>query len=419
MIGLCDCNNFFVSCERVFRPDLNGRPVAVLSGNDGCIIARSNEVKALGIKMGAPLYQVKAIVQQHNVSLFSANHQLYSDMSQRVMLTLQEHVPSMEVYSIDEAFIDYGGFQIDTLQQRAVELSRIVRRNTGIPVSIGIAPTKTLAKIASRLCKKYPKLNGACLMYRPEDIEKVLRTLPIGDVWGIGRKYSKLLNDMGIQTAYDFTQRPSIQIDARMGISGVRTWKELRGDSCIELADTYTNQQSISTSRTFSKEMHTIEELNSVLTLFASNISSKLRKQGSCAGQITTFIYTNKHREDEPQRHENHQIKLSVPSDSTLEIIKMVTLSLKEIYRSGYGYKRAGITVSNLIPKNAVQSAIFDEVDRGKHSKLMQSIDKLNSDFGKSTILIASHSGYKINTNSRHISPNYTTDWDDILEVKI
>lgn len=419
MIGLCDCNNFFVSCEMVFRPDLVGKPVVVLSGNDGCIIARSNEVKAMGIKMGVPLFQVKSIVQQNNISLFSANHRLYSDMSQRVMMTLRDCVPSMEVYSIDEAFIDFTGFDTDSLQQRSIELSRTIRRNTGIPVSIGIAPTKTLAKIASQLCKKYPKLNGACLMHRPEDIEKVLRKFPVGDVWGIGRKYSKILNDIGVHTAYDFTQRPSTWVRAKMGVLGLRTWDELRGDPCIEFDPTISDRQSISISRTFAKEMHTFDELNSALTLFASTIAAKLRKQGSCVSQITTFIYTNKHREEDPQRFESHLVKLNVPSDSTLEIIKIVSSSLKKIYLAGYGYKRAGITTSHLIPKTSVQSAMFDEIDRSKHSKLMQSIDSLNSCFGESTVQVAFHAGYNLEGNKNHISPHYTTDWNEILKVKI
>lgn len=419
MIGLCDCNNFFVSCERVFKPNLNYKPVVVLSGNDGCIIARSNEVKALGIKMGVPLFQVKEIIQQNKVDLFSANHQLYSDMSRRVMETLRSHVPSIEVYSIDEAFIDFSGFDTESLQKRGVELSRIVKRNTGIPVSIGIAPTKTLAKIASQLCKQYPKLNGACLMYQQEDIDKVLRKFLIGDIWGIGRKYSKMLNDSGIYSAYDFTKCSSTWVRGKMGVSGLRTWQELRGESCIEFEQTQINKQSISTSRTFAKEMHTFDELNSALTHFATSISAKLRKQKSCVGQISLFIYTNKHREDQPQRFETHIEKLIVPTDSTLEIIKIVSSSLKRIFCSGYGYKRAGITLSDLSPNNSVQSALFDEIDRGKHSKLMRSIDSLNSNFGEATIMIASQSGYKLGVNSNHISPNYTTDWDEIVEVRL
>ncbi|MFR9592144.1 MAG: hypothetical protein SNG27_07075 [Rikenellaceae bacterium] len=186
MIGLCDCNNFFVSCQRLFQPSLNGKPVAVLSGNDGCVIARSNEVKALGIKMGAPLFQVRSIVEDNNVTLFSANHHLYADISQRVMAVLRAYTPAIEIYSIDEAFIDFSQFEIDTLKPRGEALSKKVTQCTGIPVSIGIAPTKSLAKIACKLCKIYPKLNGCCVMYRTEDIEKVLKTIPIGDIWGIG-----------------------------------------------------------------------------------------------------------------------------------------------------------------------------------------------------------------------------------------
>ena len=419
MIGLCDCNNFFVSCERVFRPDLSREPVAVLSGNDGCIIARSNEVKALGIKMGVPLFQVKNIVQKHNVTLLSANHRLYADMSQRVMSTLKGLVPAIEIYSIDESFIDFEGYETDSLQQKAVEIARIIRRNTGIPVSIGIAPTKTLAKIASQLCKKYPKLNGACLMYRTEDIQKVLSKLPIGEVWGVGREYSKILNLAGVNSAYEFTLRSSDWVRSKLGIAGLRTWSELRSEPCIELDATTSTKKSISISRTFTKEMRTVDQLNSILTLFATTLSTKLRKQKSCASQITTYIYTNIHRENDPQRYETKTVNLNVPSDSTLEIIKIVSDSLNKIFLDGYGYKRAGITIAKLVPKDSVQGALFDEIDRNKHSNLMKSIDSLNSSFGDTTIQMATNSGAKLLGSGSLISPNYTTEWSEILKVKI
>lgn len=226
MYGLCDCNNFYASCQRVFRPDLVGRPVVVLSNNDGCIIARSNEAKALGIGMGQPLYQVQGLIDRHGVAVFSANFALYGDMSRRVMATLRTLVPSVEVYSIDEAFFDLHGIA-EPLDDYGRRIGRTIRRNTGIPVSIGIAPTKTLAKIASKLAKRYPKLDGCCYMHRPEDIEKVLATFPLHEVWGIGRRYGKLFDSMRITTARQFIELPEEWIHRRMGITGLRTWREL------------------------------------------------------------------------------------------------------------------------------------------------------------------------------------------------
>ena len=224
MYALADCNNFFVSCERVFRPELNGKPVVVLSNNDGCIIARSNEAKALGIKMGTPLFEARDVIEKNGVAVFSSNYQLYGDMSNRVMSILKETVPAIEVYSIDEAFLNLEGLPLEELQQKGRDLSARIRKDTGIPVSIGMAPTKTLAKIASKLCKQYPKLQGCCLMYRPQDVEKVLRKFPVGDVWGIGRKYRKKLELMGIHTAWDFCSMPRSEVSRMMSVTGVKTW---------------------------------------------------------------------------------------------------------------------------------------------------------------------------------------------------
>ena len=284
MFALADCNNFFVSCERLFRPDLNGRPVIVLSNNDGCAIARSNEAKALGIQMGAPLFKIKDIVKREGVTIFSGNMALYGDISHRVQLTLQEFSPSIEKYSIDEAFIDLRGMEEQDLDALAKEISRRCLRNTGIPVSVGIAQTKTLAKIASKLCKSYPKLQGGCFMHRPQDIEKVLKRTPIEDVWGIGRRYSKRLHEMGIHTAYEFTQCNADWVRSLMGIGGERTWRELRGEACIEFEDGVQHKQSICTSRSFSSEIYDLKELQRQVAKFTSMTAEKLRKQQSVCG---------------------------------------------------------------------------------------------------------------------------------------
>ena len=261
MIGLCDCNNFFASCERVFRPDLEGKPVVVLSNNDGCIIARSNEAKALGIKMATPLFQAKDVIEQNNVAVFSSNYQLYGDMSNRVISILKETVPAIEVYSIDEAFLNLEGLPLEELQQKGRNLSARIKKDTGIPVSIGIAPTKTLAKIASKLCKQYPKLRGCCLMYRPQDIEKVLRRFPVGDVWGIGRKYRRKLQLMGVSTAWDFCSLPRAEVSRMMSVTGVKTWLELHGEPCIGFDEVPQDRQTICVSRSFAHDITDLSRL--------------------------------------------------------------------------------------------------------------------------------------------------------------
>ena len=416
MIGLCDCNNFFVSCQRIFRPDLDGKPVMVLSGNDGCVIARSNEVKTLGIKMGVPLFQVKDIVKKNKITLFSANHKLYADISCRVMETLRQLTSKIEVYSVDEAFIDFSGIDSAKLKSQGEEISKIIRRNTGVPVSIGIAPSKTLAKVASELCKKYPKLNGCCVMQRPKDIEKVLRKLPIEDVWGIGRKSSKKLQMLNIITAYDFTLLDKNVVQSQLSITGVRTWKELQSTPAIELQTTAAHQ-SISIGRSFAKNLKTLEELHSMIVIFATTIADKLRRQGSCTTQITTYIYTNHHHTDAPQRYESDTVKLEVPTDSTIELVNVVTESLKKIFLSGYEYKKAGVICSNFTRKNEVQNSLFDTINREKHNSLMRSIDHINERYGSKSVTPAATSGVEINTNRQYLSPNYTTAWEDVLKV--
>ena len=309
MYGLCDCNNFFASCERVFRPELEGLPVVVLSNNDGCVIARSNEAKALGIRMGHPYFQIRDLEKRHNVAVFSSNFNLYGDMSRRVIWTLRRMVPAAEVYSIDEAFLDLRGIETGRLEELGRHISRTVRRNTGIPVSIGIAPTKTLAKIASKLCKEYPKLQGACLMYRPQDIEKVLRKFPIEDVWGIGRKHRRMLQAANVRTAWDFVQRPEAWIRGRMGVTGLRTWKELQGEACIDFESAPPAKQQITVSRSFAHELTQYEEIHTSVAAFVSMAAEKLRRQQSLCGEVTVYILTNRHREELPQYFESQTVR--------------------------------------------------------------------------------------------------------------
>lgn len=419
MFGLCDCNNFFVSCERVFDPSLNGRPVVVLSNNDGCVVSRSNEAKAIGIKMGQPLYQIRDYVKRYDVAVRSSNYHLYGDMSRRVMATLKQHVPAIEIYSIDEAFLLLDGMATEKLKQFGEELARTVKRNTGIPVSIGISHSKTLAKIASKLCKNYPKLNSACLMQRDEDIAKVLGKFEIGDVWGIGRRHGRMLRECGIETALQFRGLGKEWVSNRMGITGVRTWQELHGISCIEFSHEQADKQSITVSRSFAKELYSIEELHETITTFAGIATEKLRKQHCVAQELQVFIFTNRHREDRPQYFECGQVQFPIATDSTLEIVKAATAELRRIFRKGYGYKKSGVRLSRITPASAVQGGLFDTLDRPKHKKLMEAIDRINAGMGNESVRLVSQGTATDHTNREHLSPQYTTRWEDILVVKV
>ena len=420
MFALADCNNFFASCERVFRPDLRDKPVIVLSSNDGCAIARSNEAKALGIKMGDPFFKIRHIVAKHNIAVFSGNMALYGDMSQRVRWILEEFAPSIEVYSIDEAFLDLRGMHDIDFDQYAKTISQRCRRLTAIPVSVGIAPTKTLAKIASKLCKQYPKLNGGCYMHRPQDIDKVLRKYPIEDVWGIGRRSAPRLKSMGIRTAYDYTQLPEETIRKMFGITGVRTWKELQGTPCIEFEDGFEAKQSICVSRSFSSEIYDIKELEEQIANFASSLAEKLRKQNTVASEICIFAYTNRFKESEPQVHGNQLIHLDSPTNDQRSIIARCVAATRELFRRGVGYKKAGVVATRIVAvQNQMHSLFDDKKAMEREHRLTSVVDAVNRTFGKSTIKFAVQGSGKIKTSSENQSPHYTTQWSDIPKATV
>lgn len=419
MVGLCDCNNFFASCERVFRPDLEGRPVVVLSNNDGCIIARSNEAKALGIKMGTPLFQAREVIEKNGVSVFSSNYQLYGDMSNRVVTILKETVPSIEVYSIDEAFLNLDGLPLEGLQQKGRELSARIRKHTGIPVSIGMAPTKTLAKIASKLCKQYPKLKGCCLMYRPEDVEKVLRKFPVGDVWGIGRKYRRKLELLGVHTAWDFCSMPRSEVSRMMSVTGVKTWLELQGEPCIGFDEIPQERQTICVSRSFARDMYDPGELDAAVATFTGKVAEKLRAQRMKASVMHVFILTNRHRDELPQDYSIRTTGFEVATNSTIEMTEAASVALKAIYKKGFGYKRAGVMVTDLVESDKVQGVFFDSIDHEKQDRLMKVIDNINNLNGKSTVRIASNGEMDQFSTRAHVSKRCTTRWDELMEVVV
>jgi len=420
MFALADCNNFFASCERVFRPDLQGKPVIVLSSNDGCAIARSNEAKALGIKMGDPLFKIKDIVQKHKVAVFSGNMALYGDMSQRVRWVLQEYAPAIEVYSIDEAFLDLRGVENIDFDVFAKHLSAQCWKMVSIPVSVGIAPTKTLAKIASKLCKQYPKLKGGCYMHRPQDIEKVLRKFPIEDVWGIGRRSATKLKAKGINTAYEFTQLPEKLIQTMFGIIGLKTWKELKGTPCIEFEDGFETKHSICVSRSFSSEIYNIQELQEQIANFAFEMAEKLRKQKSVVSEMVVFAYTNRFKENLPQNKATALVLFLTPTSDQRTIIARAVEVTKNFCKENYGYKKAGVIATKIIPETNVMHSLFEDTDYlQREHNLSVAVDTINSTFGKGTIKLAVQGSGKIKTSGDYQSPHYTTRWSDIPNVTV
>lgn len=417
MYGLCDCNNFFVSCERLFRPDLEGRPVVVLSNNDGCVVARSNEAKAIGIGMGQPYFQARGLLERHKGVAFSSNYTLYGDLSRRVMTTLRSLVEEIEVYSIDEAFFNLEGVE-EPLEELGHRIRTTIRRHTGIPVSIGIAPTKTLAKIAAKLAKQYPKLGGCCYMHREEDIRKVLTKFPLRDVWGIGRRYGKAFDRMQILTAQQFVELDPRWIQGRMGIPGVRTWQELRGVPSLPIDDLSTSRQQITVSRSFPHEIYACGELEPIVAEFASRCGEKLRRQGSLCRTIHCFLMTNRHREDHPQHAEAASYRFTAPTDSTLTLVKEGQKLLRSIYRAGYGYKKVGITLGDFEQRGSQQQALFDLPSDPRHERLMEVMDTVNRHYGQGALKTAAEGQRPFQMNREHVSRRYTTEWGELLIVK-
>lgn len=414
MYGLVDCNNFYASCERVFNPSLNGKPVVVLSNNDGCVIARSNEAKALGIKMGIPAYQIKDLVSSHGVAVFSSNYTLYGDMSGRVMSMLAELSPEIEVYSIDEAFVNLNG--IRDLESIGRKMVSGVTRGTGIPVSLGVAPTKTLAKIANKFAKKYPAYDQLCIIDSEEKRIKALQLTEIGDVWGIGRRQAAKLQKQGIKTAYDFTRFSGAWVRKNMTVVGERTWKELHGISCIDMENAPPAKKQICTSRSFGKMLTDIDTISEAIASHASTCAKKLRKQQSYAASLMVFIHTNNFREDLPQYWKNTVIHLPVPTNDTQEIVHYALAGLRTIYLNGYQYKKAGVIITEIT--EGAQLGLFDLVDRDKRERLMQAVDKINGEHGHNIKLAVQGTGRGWKLKQEQLSGHYTTNLNQIIDIK-
>lgn len=420
MFALADCNNFYASCERVFNPSLIGRPVIVLSNNDGCVIARSNEAKAIGIKMGEPAFKIKELIEKNDVAVFSSNYTLYGDMSQRVMNTLATFTSDIEIYSIDEAFLGLHGFNHIDLLEYARQIRKTTMRNTGIPISIGLAPTKTLAKVANHIAKKQPQHQGVYMIATEQQRIEALKAYGIGEVWGIGRQFNRLLSGYGVSTAYDFTRLPAAWVKRHMSVVGLRTQKELLGIPCIDLEHTAPPKKAIATTRSFGEMQTDLGILSEAVASFAASCAQKLRKQHSVAQIVMVFAHTNYFRSDLPQYSASKTITLPVPTSSTIELVHYALVALKSIYRTGYRYKKAGVIVSGISTNQHIQTSLFDKIDREKHNKLMVIMDKLNDKYGRNTVRVAAQgTGRKWKLRQERVSPMYTTRWDDIITVKV
>lgn len=418
-LALVDCNNFYVSCERAFNPKLEGRPVVVLSNNDGVAIARSNEVKALGIKMGEPWFKLESFARQHGIIALSSNYTLYGDLSARVMSILSGFTPRQEIYSIDECFLDLEGLDPLTLMDYGQKIRQTIRRNVGIPVCVGIADTKTLAKLANHCAKKgFAGSNGVCDFGRLGEGErsKLFASILAGDVWGVGRKISEKLSGMGIHTVEDLRTANHEHIRAQFSVVLVRTLQELNGIPCIELEDINTPRQQIMVSRSFGEAITTLAVLSESIACFAASAAEKLRQDGSLATSICVYLRTNLFKEDEPQYQQSKVMPLSQPSDDTTTLIKAALAGLKIIYRAGFRYKKSGVLLMGLQPKGTIQPGLFDDAGKQIRSDgLMHVMDAINRKMGKGSMTIAA-SGIRQSWAMRRerMSPNYTTDWNEL-----
>ncbi len=420
MIALVDCNNFYASCERLFQPRLQNKPIVVLSNNDGCVIARSNEAKELGIEMGAPSFLIESLLRQHNVSVFSSNYTLYGDLSDRVMITLSQFADQLEVYSIDEAFLNLSAFRHHHLTDYAHTIRNTVMQHVGIPVSIGIAPSKTLAKIANRLVKKRNATLGVYCIDSVEKMQFALQNTPVKDIWGIGSQYTKLLTRNGFITAWDVTRAPEEWIRKNLSVVGQRMFTELKGTSCIAFEEMPPKKKMVCVARGFGKVLSEKHEVMEALANFTAMVAAKLRSEQLVTNTIQIFVQTNAHRSHEPQYYRSITIQLPEATNSTNELIRHARQGLETIYRPGYNYNKTGCTAMELVPSAEVQYNIFDSENRSRNSQLMKVVDIVNRSFGKDAVRFALQGfGTRWKLRQLKLSPCYTTRIDEVLTIKI
>lgn len=420
MFALVDCNAFFVSCERVFQPHLERKPVIVLSSNDGCAISRSNEAKALGIPMGAPFFKIKDIVTKNKVHTFSPNFSLYADMSARVMATLKAFSPLLEVYSIDEAFLDLSSIPPHELVAYGRHMKQVIKKWTGIPVSVGVGPTKTLAKVANHLAKQQP--TGCCALVMPETITNALQNFPLQDVWGVGAQWSKKLTSFGMGSALDLAQKDIRWVGRTFNVILSRTALELRGVSCLNMEELSPPKKSMISSRSFGTPVSSFEHLREAVSFHASSLAHKLRKQKSKTSLISVSIRANPFDKNGNCYSNTFLVPLPFPSQDTSRLIKAATSALETLFREGLSYKKVGVTLLNLSPENQYSSFLFKEMnpeDPSKRNDLLKTVDQLNVKHGKGSLIFASEGLNKSwKSKSSWKSPSFTQNWNQLVNVK-
>lgn len=419
MFALVDCNNFYASCERVFQPQWEGKPVVILSNNDGCVIARSNEAKALGIPMGAPAFQYRATFKQKGVKVFSSNYPLYGDMSSRVMRILEQYTPNVEIYSIDEAFLLFKGFKHFDLQKKCLAMRKQVRQWTGIPVSVGLAPSKALAKIANKIAKKFPeKTQGVYCIDTEEKRLKALKWTAIGDVWGIGRQHRKRLEALGIATALDFTQLPDTWVQKNMSILGLRLKKDLQGLPSIQLEEVSPPKKGIATTRSFENTLTIYSDLEERISTFAGSCAEKLRKQQSSCSALLVFVRSDPHKKGAIPYANSCVMTLPYATDSSIILSKYAVMGLQGLFKEGIYYKKAGVMVMGLVPSKERQLNLFAP-NISKHDSLMQAIDHIHRRFGPHRMKLANQDLERTwKMKQEHLSQRFTTEVAEIIIVK-
>jgi DNA polymerase V len=419
MYALVDCNNFYCSCERVFNPKLEGCPVIVLSNNDGCAISRSDEAKALGIAMAAPIFMMQKLVERHNVAVFSSNYTLYGDMSSRIMGTLGDFAPKIEMYSIDEAYLDLSGMVNTDLQQLAINIRKTIRMNIGIPVSIGIASTKTLAKMANRHARRHYKQASVFWAADPTRTEEILSASSVADISGIGHQYALFLSRSGFKTAADFVRAPEDWVRKNLSVVGLRLLYELRGVSSIAWEETKPVRKNICTSRSFGNRIAEKSRIAEAMANYAVSCAAKLRADKTCCRSLQVFIQTNPHKTEEAQYLRSVDIDLARASNHNGEIIKAALRGLDLIFKPGFLYMKCGVTVMDLVPESVVQTSFFDGSNHEKNRRVMRTIDQINRSLGKEIVRTAVQGfdrPYRLKTD--YLSPCYTTRMSDILKIR-
>lgn len=420
VFALVDVNNFYVSCERVFNPALENRPVVVLSNNDGCAIARSNEAKALDVKIGTPWFQMQALVRQHNIVALSSNYALYAEMSNRVVSILRGYSPNVEVYSIDESFLDLGGLEKlwPSFTAMGQSIRQRMRQWIGLPVCVGIGPSKTLAKLANHIAKKNPSFHGVCDLASmdPAQRDALMAAIGVGEVWGVGGRMNAHLQTAGIRTVKDLRDTPPAWLRSRFGVVMERTASELRGISCLALEEVAPPKKEIVSSRSFGQLMHDLQDLSEAVANHASSAGEKLRAQGSVCNAIQVFIQTNRFRERDPQYGGSIVIPLPNASSDTRLLVRAALFGLGQIYRRGYAYKKAGVMLMGINDARAAQGSLLREHGTGDGSeRLMKAMDAINSRYGRNTVSVFSSSALKPWAMRREMmSPCYTTRWSDV-----